>query len=87
MSSLTRRLLIAEAEKTEADRALETLRLRNEDLRRKYEQLMLDNNHRIHVQEHVYEMSEMKRLTGSIFISSDVRRYSFPLICIVFQMN
>lgn len=25
---------------------------------------MLDNNHRIHVQEHVYEISEMKRLTG-----------------------
>ena len=67
MSNLTRRLLIVESEKSESDRILETIRIRNEDLKRKYEQLMLDNNHRIHIQEHVREISEMKRLTGGIF--------------------
>jgi hypothetical protein len=56
--------LIIESEKTEGDRSLETIRIRNEDLRRKNDQLMIDNNHRIHVQEHVQEISEMKRLTG-----------------------
>ncbi len=64
VSNLTRRLLIVESEKTESDQILETIRIRNEDLKRKYEQLMLDNNHRIHIQEHVQEISEMKRLTG-----------------------
>ena len=53
VSNLTRRLLIVENEKTEGDRILETIRIRNEDLKRKYEQLMMDNNHRIHVQEHM----------------------------------
>ncbi len=70
VSNLTRRLLIVESEKTESDRILETIRIRNEDLKRKYEQLMLDNNHRIHIQEHMQEINEMKRLTGYIqFIS------------------
>ena len=62
--NLTRRLLIVESEKIESDRILETIRIRNEDLKRKYEQLMLDNNHRIHIQEHMQEINEMKRLTG-----------------------
>lgn len=66
VSNLTRRLLIVESEKSEGDRILETIRIRNEDLKRKYEQLMLENNHRIHIQEHVQEVTEMKRLTGSI---------------------
>jgi hypothetical protein len=66
VSNLTRRLLIVESEKTESDRILETIRIRNEDLKRKYEQLMLDNNHRIHIQEHMQEINEMKRLTGYI---------------------
>ena len=65
VSTLTRRLLIVESEKSESDRVLETIRLRNEDLKRKYDQLMLDNSHRIHVQEHMQEISEMKRLTGT----------------------
>ncbi|CAF2815027.1 unnamed protein product [Rotaria sp. Silwood2] len=66
VSNLTRRLLIIESEKTESDRILETIRMRNEDLKRKYDQLMIDNNHRIHVQEHVQEISEMKRLTDEL---------------------
>ena len=70
VSNLTRRLLIVESEKTESDRILETIRMRNDDLKRKYEHLMLENNHRIHVQEHIQEISEMKRLTGSIAINS-----------------
>ena len=64
VSNLTRRLMIVESEKTENERTLETIRIRNEELKRKYDQLMLDNTHRIHVQEHVQEISEMKRLTG-----------------------
>jgi hypothetical protein len=56
--------MIAESEKTESDRILETIRIRHDDLKRKYDQLMLDNNHRIHVQEHIQEIGEMKRLTG-----------------------
>ena len=56
--------MLIENEKSENDQLLETLRIRNEDLRRKYEQSILENNHRIHVQEHVHEISEMKRLTG-----------------------
>ena len=64
VSNLTRRLLIVESEKTDADRILETIRIRNEDLKRKYEQLLLDNNHRIHIQEHIHEIGDMKRLTG-----------------------
>jgi hypothetical protein len=62
--------MIAESEKTEADRTLETIRMRNDDLRKKYEQLIIDNDHRIHVDEHVREMNEMKRLTSSIDILS-----------------
>jgi hypothetical protein len=64
VSNLTRRLLIVENEKTESDHTLETIRIKNDDLKRKYEQIMIDNNHRIHIQEHVQEISEMKRLTG-----------------------
>lgn len=67
VSNLTRRLLIVESEKTESDHILETIRMKNDDLKRKYEQVMLDNNHRIHIQEHVSEISEMKRLTGFRF--------------------
>jgi predicted metal-dependent hydrolase len=66
--------MIVDNEKIEADRLLETMRIRNEDLRRKYEQLMMDNNHRIHVQEHMHEINEMKRLTGSMSFAHD---YSF----------
>ncbi len=62
--------MIAESEKTEADRTLETIRMRNDDLRKKYEQLIIDNDHRIHVDEHVREMNEMKRLTSSIGLLS-----------------
>jgi hypothetical protein len=58
--------MIAESEKTEADRTLETIRMRNDELRKKYEQLIIDNDHRIHVDEHIREMNEMKRLTSSI---------------------
>lgn len=64
VSNLTRRLFIVESEKTECDRIVETIRIRNEDLKRKYEQLMLENNHRMSVHEHVQEITEMKRLTG-----------------------
>lgn len=56
--------MVLESEKSEGDRTIETLRIRNEELRRKYEQLIIDNDHRIHVEEHVREMNEMKRLTG-----------------------
>jgi hypothetical protein len=72
VSTLTRRLLVVESEKTEGDRILETIRIRNEDLRRKYEQMMMDNTHRIHVQEHIYEMSELKRLTGVLFALPEI---------------
>jgi predicted metal-dependent hydrolase len=65
VSNLTRRLMIVESEKTEADRTLETVRIRNEELRKKYEQLIIDNDHRMHVEDHVREITEMKRLTGS----------------------
>mgnify|MGYP000524807635 CR=1 FL=1 len=64
VSNLNRRLIMIENEKTENGQALETFRIRNEDLKRKYEQLMIDNKHRIHVQEHIQEISQMKRLTG-----------------------
>lgn len=67
--------MIVENEKTDGDRIVETIRIRNEDLKRKYDQLMLDNNHRIHVQEHIQEIGEMKRLTGichSIFSSHPI---------------
>lgn len=56
--------MILESEKAESDRLLETMRIRNEELRKKYEQSILENNHRIHVEDHVREVSEMKRLTG-----------------------
>jgi predicted metal-dependent hydrolase len=56
--------MIVESEKTEADRTLETIRIKNEELRKKYEQLIMDNDHRIHVEDHVRELNEMKRLTG-----------------------
>lgn len=58
--------MIVESEKVENDRILETIRIRNGDLKRRYDQLLIDNNHRIHVQEHVQEIGEMKRLTGYI---------------------
>ena len=56
--------MIIESEKTEADRTLGTIRIRNEELRKKYEQLIMDNDHRIHIEDHVRELNEMKRLTG-----------------------
>jgi predicted metal-dependent hydrolase len=59
--------MIIESEKTEADRTVETIRIRNEELRKKYEQLIMDNDHRIHLDDHVREINEMKRLTGSIY--------------------
>lgn len=46
--------------------------MKNDDLKRKYEQLMLDSNHRIHIQEHVQEISEMKRLTGLFVFSFSI---------------
>ncbi len=60
--------MIIESEKTEADHSLETIRIRNEELRKKYEQLIMDNDHRIHLDDHIREMNEMKRLTGLYFI-------------------
>ena len=72
--------MVAESEKTEADRTLETIRMRNDDLRKKYEQLIIDNDHRIHVDEHVREMNEMKRLTSSIDLHSHpTHSFSFSL--------
>ena len=59
--------MIAESEKTDADRILETIRIRNDELRKKYEQLILDNDHRIHLEDHMRELNEMKRLTGGNF--------------------
>jgi hypothetical protein len=59
--------MIIESEKTEADRTVETIRIRNEELRKKYEQLIMDNDHRIHLEDHVREINEMKRLTGLIY--------------------
>jgi hypothetical protein len=56
--------MIVESEKTEGDRTVETIRIRNEELRKKYDQLIMDNDHRIHVEDHVREIAEMKRLTG-----------------------
>lgn len=58
--------MIVESEKSDADRTVETIRIRNEELRKKYEQLIVDNDHRIHVDEHVRELNEMRRLTGEI---------------------
>lgn len=66
VSNLTRRLMLAESEKIDADRCLETIRLRNDELRKKYEQLIFDNDHRIHLEDHVRELTEMKRLTGEL---------------------
>lgn len=66
VSTLTRRLLIVESEKTESDRILETIKIKNDDLKRKYEQLLMDNSHRIHIQEHIQEINEMKRLTDEL---------------------
>ncbi|CAF1128948.1 unnamed protein product [Rotaria sordida] len=66
VSDLTRRLMIIESEKTEADRLLETMRIKNEELRKNYEKLIMDNDHRIHVDDHVREISEMKRLTDEL---------------------
>jgi hypothetical protein len=56
--------MIIESEKTEGYRTLETFRIRNEELRKKYEQLIIDNDHRMHVEDHVREINEMKRITG-----------------------
>lgn len=56
--------MIVETEKTEGDRTLETIRIKNEELRKKYEQIVVENDHRIHVEDHVREINEMKRLTG-----------------------
>lgn len=65
VSNLNRRLLLIETEKAENDRILETFRIRNEDLRRKYEQILRENDHRISIAEHINEVNEMKHLTGS----------------------
>ncbi|CAF3413939.1 unnamed protein product [Rotaria sp. Silwood1] len=66
VSDLTRRLMIIESEKTEADRLLKTMRIKNEELRKQYEQLIIDNDHRMHVEDHVREINEMKRLTDEL---------------------
>ncbi|CAF0976224.1 unnamed protein product [Rotaria sp. Silwood1] len=66
VSDLTRRLMIIESEKTEADRLLKTIRIKNEELRKQYEQLIIDNDHRMHVEDHVREINEMKRLTDEL---------------------
>ncbi|CAF2411488.1 unnamed protein product [Rotaria sp. Silwood2] len=66
VSNLTRRLMVIESEKTEVDRLLETMRIKNEDLRKQYEQLIIDNDHRMHVEDHVREINEMKRLIDEL---------------------
>ncbi|CAF4431020.1 unnamed protein product, partial [Adineta steineri] len=66
VSNLTRRLMIVENEKTEGDRTLATIRIKNEELRKKYEQSIIDGDHRIHVEDHVREVNEMKRITDEL---------------------
>ncbi|CAF4700539.1 unnamed protein product, partial [Rotaria magnacalcarata] len=56
VSDLTRRLMVIESEKTEADRLVQNMRIKNEELRNKYEQSIIDNDHRIHVEDHVREI-------------------------------
>ena len=58
--------MVAESDKADADRTVGTVRLRNEELRKNYDQVILQNDHRMHVDDHVREMTEMKRLLGSI---------------------
>ena len=58
--------MVAESDKADADRTVGTIRLRNEELRKNYDQVILQNDHRMHVDDHVQEMTEMKRLLGSI---------------------
>jgi predicted metal-dependent hydrolase len=60
--------MIVESDKTEADRTVEIIRIKNEELRKKYEQLIVNNDHRIHVEDHVREIHEMKRITGEIYL-------------------
>lgn len=59
--------MIIENEKAEADRLVKATRIKNEELTKKYEQLIIDNDHRMHVEDHVREISEMKRVTGLIY--------------------
>ncbi|CAF3810528.1 unnamed protein product [Rotaria socialis] len=66
VSDLTRRLMVIESEKTEADRLVQTMRIRNEELRKKYEQSIIDNDHQIHVEDHVREITEMKRIADEL---------------------
>ncbi|CAF2144262.1 unnamed protein product [Rotaria magnacalcarata] len=66
VSDLTRRLMVIESEKTEADRLVQNMRIKNEELRNKYEQSIIDNDHRIHVEDHVREITEMKRITDEL---------------------
>ena len=83
VSSLSRRLILAESDKADADRTVGTIRLRNEELRKNYEQVILENDHRMHVDDHVREMTEMKRLLGSIGPVHRVARSFYG----IFQMN
>lgn len=68
--------MILESEKSEGDRTIETLRIRNDELRRKYEQLIIDNGRRIDFDEHMRELNETKRFTGKT-PSIDNRSTSF----------
>ena len=58
--------MVAESDKADADRTVGTIRLRNEELRKNYDQVILQNDHRMNVDDHVREMTEMKRLLGSV---------------------
>ncbi|CAF0866434.1 unnamed protein product [Didymodactylos carnosus] len=66
VSKLTKHLLLVESERTETDKNIEYVRLKNQYLTRRYEQLMFDSDHHINVEEHIKEISEMKRLTDEL---------------------
>ena len=61
--------------------------MKNDELKRKYEQLLMDNTHRIHVQEQIHEINEMKRLTGSKNLSIFFVFANSKICSLYMQMN
>ena len=54
--------MIVEREKLDQERTIETLRMKNEDLRRQIDRITIENDQKISLNEHLNEIDELKRL-------------------------
>lgn len=58
---LSKRLLFLESEKTDLVNEMDILKLKNDELQRKYNEILVENERRIDVQTHLNQINELKK--------------------------